>query len=102
MSERGGSARRSSSIVAQQVTSVFEREHELAVIDENATNDEKTLGALGYKQVSTPETSDLFNQKPLVERSEGMPYSIDVDALAYFSPSLSPPFLIFPIQVFRC
>ena len=49
MSDRG-STRRSSSIVANQVTSVFERQHELAIIDENATIDDKTLGALGYKQ----------------------------------------------------
>ena len=49
MSDRG-STRRSSSIVAAQVTSVFEQEHALAVIDENATFDDKTLGALGYKQ----------------------------------------------------
>lgn len=32
-----------------KVTSVFERSHDHAVIDEDATLDEKTLGALGYK-----------------------------------------------------
>jgi hypothetical protein len=45
MSESGGNTRRSSSIVAQQVTSVLERQHELAIIDENATIDDRTLGA---------------------------------------------------------
>ena len=50
MTEKAGSTRRSSSIVAAQVTSVFERQHSLAVIDEGAAHDDKTLGALGYKQ----------------------------------------------------
>ena len=49
MSDKG-SNRRSSSIVANQVTSVFEQQHQLGVIDENAALDDKTLGALGYKQ----------------------------------------------------
>ena len=31
------------------VTSVFQQTHEHAVIDENATLDDQTLGALGYK-----------------------------------------------------
>ena len=33
-----------------KVTSLFSQRHEHAVIDENATLDERTLGALGYKQ----------------------------------------------------
>ena len=49
MSQRKESDRRSSSIVAQQVTSVL-RQQELDAIDENGTTDDKTLGALGYKQ----------------------------------------------------
>lgn len=32
------------------VTSVLDNQHQLAVIDENATKDDATLGALGYKQ----------------------------------------------------
>ena len=50
MAEQRGSARKSSSIVAGQVTSVLEYQRELAVVDENGTIDDKTLGALGYKQ----------------------------------------------------
>lgn len=50
MSSKQPSSQRSSSIVADQVTSVLDRQQELAVIDENATFDDKTLGALGYKQ----------------------------------------------------
>lgn len=44
--------RRTSSISNKDVavTSVLNKQHELAVIDENATLDDKTLGALGYKQ----------------------------------------------------
>lgn len=33
-----------------QVTSLMAREHDHAVLGEGATLDEKTLGALGYKQ----------------------------------------------------
>ena len=33
-----------------KVTSVFTKAHNHAVIDEDATLDDKTLGALGYKQ----------------------------------------------------
>ncbi|EME83102.1 uncharacterized protein MYCFIDRAFT_153757 [Pseudocercospora fijiensis CIRAD86] len=33
-----------------RVTSVFQQTHEHAVVDENATLDDQTLGALGYKQ----------------------------------------------------
>lgn len=32
------------------VTSVLDNQHQLAVIEENAAIDDKTLGALGYKQ----------------------------------------------------
>ena len=35
---------------ALHVTSVFERDNELAIIDEDATLDEKVLLALSYKQ----------------------------------------------------
>lgn len=33
-----------------KVTSVLQQHHQLAIVDENATFDDKTLGALGYKQ----------------------------------------------------
>lgn len=33
-----------------KVTSVLQQQHQLAIVDENATIDDKTLGALGYKQ----------------------------------------------------
>ena len=49
MAERRSSNRRSS-VVAQQVTSVLERERGSVVVDENATLDDETLAALGYKQ----------------------------------------------------
>lgn len=43
-------AERSASVTAQEkVTSVFDRTHEHAIIDETATLDEQTLTALGYK-----------------------------------------------------
>lgn len=32
------------------VTSVFQQKHEHALLSDNATIDEQTLGALGYKQ----------------------------------------------------
>lgn len=53
MSEQEISRRSSSQAVdpnALHVTSVFGREHELAIINEDATLDEKVLLALGYKQ----------------------------------------------------
>ena len=53
MSNDRRSSRRSSEIVnskALAVTSVLDNQHQLAVIEENATLDDKTLGALGYKQ----------------------------------------------------
>lgn len=46
------SSRRSSELSNKNVavTSVLDKQHALAVIEENATLDDKTLGALGYKQ----------------------------------------------------
>lgn len=32
-----------------KVTSVLDKQHEHAIVDDNATLDEQTLGALGYK-----------------------------------------------------
>lgn len=53
MSEQKIGRRSSSHAVdpnALHVTSVLERDHELAIIAEDATLDEKVLLALGYKQ----------------------------------------------------
>lgn len=36
--------------VKLHVTSVFQQKHEHVLLDDNATIDEQTLGALGYKQ----------------------------------------------------
>ena len=48
MTERHGSVIVDENAV--NVTSVFSRLHEHAILDEDATVDEKTLAALGYKQ----------------------------------------------------
>lgn len=62
-----------------KVTSVFSRLHEHALIDENATLDDKTLGALGYKQEfkrylihlpSTPHNHNHDHEKTLANAAQ--------------------------------
>jgi amino acid transporter len=52
MASERRSSHRSSELSEKNVgvTSVLQNQHQLAVIDENGTLDDKTLGALGYKQ----------------------------------------------------